>query len=902
MSKSKSNLIFAMILVALLSLPIAHAQSFSGSKLYFILINAAIIGVVLFILQAFLVPNKAGKEQTSMWMIVIVVALLIAYLYGQNGFIWNVGPLSYVFNIYALVNTLVIAVILYFIGSFIPQLKLNSPEGKTGMGILLLIIAAVIAINFSPGRFIWSQDTVRGTVAYLFSGDAYAGDGARPGLAKGVLNPNGGLLIFISSYLILIFFFNNVLMKDQKGIVNYLLVLLFAFKFASPPANPIRHVIIIGEIVFGWVFYESLQKTFTNKWLAFFISFFLITFASTTLTMTTPESRGFLGSIGCMVTNCKEMAGHAGSGTSSGTVAGIVSTLKTIGWWALGIFAVLIALLVFGFSKASPAGKKWIGWGVGIGLLLLLFSGGLGFGIIGIILLILLIPALLIGLIVYGIGKGEKKWKYDQIFKRYKRILWNKIRVGFNNALNRLPFFKGLWIKEWMDIDRLPTVMKDNVVILYSLSNYLKRLYIYYVKMSQVEDAVTVSKQMMDIIGHHVDIHHVEEEIFKCRNGGIIKEAGQEVSVGYFQANEELANLMNKIVDFFREYRSHVVKYGPGAGSDPKAKAVLTNDAQVALGLADELSKLVQNKIKINLKYLDERAKAYGAHQVLKGWNYLVFDQCNPYGEYEHFYLFVEKGTNLLKYNPDNEAYEDDIAEDYLEVNSLGEVLIDKHKNVIKSFIRPWDESLIVTMPRKVKNFKDIKEFYVKPGQTPGMVHGFVLQDWHSFIADLRYGEFKPYSRSVFDYINALEEDKAATKGRLEFMKGITIPTTVRFKDAGNPAFDLRAIEDTGGAMTYLGRKNYAWGPLDLKKGNISSNLDSNGEFNPYPGVSSRGMSMYLPRIVKRRIDDFDKANEYLRIFLRDTGIEVGSHDAYRAFGSLGDEVPSGKGQENPAH
>ena len=175
-------------------------------------------------------------------------------------------------------------------------------------------------------------------------------------------------MVLISGFILLAFFFNGVLLKDQKGWLNYALALLFAFKFASPPANPIRHIVIIGEIVFGWVFFESLQKTFTNKWLAFFVSLFLVSFASTTLTMTTPESRGFLGSIGCMITDCTEMSAQAGPSA----VSGVIGTLKTIGWWALGIFAALVALLIFGFSKAGPTGKKWIGWGVGIGLLLLI--------------------------------------------------------------------------------------------------------------------------------------------------------------------------------------------------------------------------------------------------------------------------------------------------------------------------------------------------------------------------------------------------------------------------------------------------------------------------------------------------------------------------------------------------
>ena len=77
MSKNKLMWNIVLFLIVIAALPIAYAQNFTGSRLFLILINAAIVGVVLFILQAFLIPKKEPKEQTAVWVAIIVGSLLI---------------------------------------------------------------------------------------------------------------------------------------------------------------------------------------------------------------------------------------------------------------------------------------------------------------------------------------------------------------------------------------------------------------------------------------------------------------------------------------------------------------------------------------------------------------------------------------------------------------------------------------------------------------------------------------------------------------------------------------------------------------------------------------------------------------------------------------------------------
>ena len=113
MSKNKLMWNIALFLIVIASLPIAYAQTFAGSRIYFVVINAAIIGVLLFILQAVLVPGKAEKERTSIWIIIVIASLLLAWFYGSNGYIWQ-GHLERFFSVYVLVNSIIIAAFLYF--------------------------------------------------------------------------------------------------------------------------------------------------------------------------------------------------------------------------------------------------------------------------------------------------------------------------------------------------------------------------------------------------------------------------------------------------------------------------------------------------------------------------------------------------------------------------------------------------------------------------------------------------------------------------------------------------------------------------------------------------------------------------------------------------------------------
>ena len=315
MSKNKLAWIFALVLVFTVALPIAHAQVIpTGSRLSFILINAAIIFVVLFVLQAFLVQGKGDKEKTSMWIILVLASLLLAYFFGQSGLLWAEGqPLARFFNIKVLVNAVIIGAVLYFVLGFLLKDKVpKSPEGIGGYGILIFLVALVFAVQIG-NQFIWHQSIVKQLVNYFFG-------------PEGIMNPKGPeyrLWTLISSVTLFAFFFNNYLIKGGNVRLNYALAIVLGSNMASSGVS-INSIIKIGEIVFTIILADTLGNTTTKNYaFNWILAALLVGWASYAIT----------------------------SGTSYSGIAGWVfgTGLPWAGWgiWQLLKFIIIAAGVVF---------------------------------------------------------------------------------------------------------------------------------------------------------------------------------------------------------------------------------------------------------------------------------------------------------------------------------------------------------------------------------------------------------------------------------------------------------------------------------------------------------------------------------------------------------------------------
>lgn len=454
----------------------------------------------------------------------------------------------------------------------------------------------------------------------------------------------------------------------------------------------------------------------------------------------------------------------------------------------------------------------------------------------------------ILGIIGFGFARGEDNWKFKKIKDKYKVVLWNKGRVGLNRAINKyVPGCEKVWITRWLVPDYLQEILKENKVILFSLSNYLKRMYIMYGKMDQVVVARNVSEQMTKQIGHHTDIKELEREIWLCRNFTPNGKEEEFLDIGWFPQNRKICEKIIEINNFLREYLLYVV--------DPRVPVAQKNFSKYqtrTLELRGEISTAI-GKLKVAHDFLEDRATAYGAHQPIKAWMYLVLDQSNPYGNFEHEYKFVNRGVELSDGTK---------TQDKTEVNQYKEVLRDKHEG-----------------SEKIRFVKDPRKIY--PHDNPMQTLSWVLQDWEGFIRNLRFGEYRYYSKSLFDYLAALstKENDPAALGRPQFGIEGNIKTTRGFKSASNPAFDRRALVNPGN-MAYPGRRRFDQGLQDIQR---DPQKDEN------PALSSFGMSLFIPALTSRDINEIAGMEQQLNSFLRDTGVTVESHlDAHEAIGPLG--------------
>src|SRR3989338_7440843 len=439
MSKNKLAWIFALVLIIIIALPMAYAQIVSaGTKLYYVLINAAIIFVVLFILQSVLIPGKPDKERTSVWVIVVLASLLLAYLFGQSVLLWADGqPLARFFDLHVLVNAIIIGAVLYFVLGFVLQDKVpKSPEGIGGYGILIFLVALIFAVKIG-NVWIWDLKTIIQLKDYLIGNE-------------GILNPSAPayrLWTFIVSATLLAFFFNNYLLKGATGAnvrVNYALAILIAATMARSGVN-LQRVVILGEIIFLIVLAEAMKGTIGEKgYMNWWASLFLVGWASAAMTYGT-EYQGLLAS----------------------PIGRILYTMGLIS--------------VDGTTVAKPTSGSW--WGiVGIGAFIaLLVFGGITAGL------------------VYAIKRGEGIWEFKRLYDVYKNLIRNKFVRGLDRAEHYITG-SAAWRKRRVLPDRFPELLRENIVYLFALNNYLKRFYIWKVKAGQVKEAEHICKEVWDWI------------------------------------------------------------------------------------------------------------------------------------------------------------------------------------------------------------------------------------------------------------------------------------------------------------------------------------------------------------------------------------------------------------------
>ncbi len=280
MRKNKITLGIAMVLIAALLLPAVSAFSVFGlsqNNIYFILVNTAIIGFILFVGQSLLIGEKPGKEKTVVWLVVVIASLILAWNYGNSNYIWKSGPISYLFDFHVLGNSLIITAILYLILAY---LKVNekiakSPQGTAGYVVLLFAASVLIAIKLAGNQWLWNIPIAGPIYSYLFVKDS-TGYG-------GILNPFGPdyrMFVLIGSMVVFSWFFLEYLkIGAQNKLLAYAMALIIAANLASNGVST-NTIIKVSEIFTFLILGTQLSANFTKKWVGWVIAAVLVIWIS----------------------------------------------------------------------------------------------------------------------------------------------------------------------------------------------------------------------------------------------------------------------------------------------------------------------------------------------------------------------------------------------------------------------------------------------------------------------------------------------------------------------------------------------------------------------------------------------------------------------------------------------
>ncbi|MBI2101215.1 hypothetical protein HYT53_01265 [Candidatus Woesearchaeota archaeon] len=151
---------------------------------------------------------------------------------------------------------------------------------------------------------------------------------------------------------------------------------------------------------------------------------------------------------------------------------------------------------------------------------------------------------------------------------------------------------------------------------------------------------------------------------------------------------------------------------------------------------------------------------------------------------------------------------------------------------------------------RRVK-IGDIDDF---PGDTKDLatysaIYPKILSEWDFHNEDLRFGTYHTNSRSDIDYTNVMEKLKT-----IDMLKNIG--KTPPDKQNKYFAFDLEAFKISG-KFVYWGRRNY-WDTFPELK-------------NPYPMLSTAGLSRFMTQLIKLRVEQNEIYNKYLSYWIWDS-------------------------------
>lgn len=765
----KNNLIwiFVLFLINIITLPVAYAQAATASWFY-VFVNAAIVGVILFALQTFLIPGKVDKEKTAVYVIIIAASLLIGLLFGREGLIYNTGIVGAFFRTYAwyiiLVNALIITAVLYFVLGLLDKNKRfmpGSPQGISGVGILLFLISIVFAVKLG-NRWIWQLENVQYFITYLFGADGI------------LVYPK--IIVFITSFVVLAYFFTVYLGQKIAGskFITYALAAILAASMASAGVGlPI--VIRIAELVFLIVLADALEGKVGDATYKWGLAFLIVGWSSASLTAAFgPEYEGIIGSF------MAPMLRYYGLiKTAPGAPIGFAPLLLSPP--VLVAVVILFAMDIVGTGRYKTIGKG----GVITWLILLLLSSGfsIGLGNFGTIGMWVLIPIAIVVLLLLVIGRAGKR---EGIIGAGKKRGWQEIKRKLRQNKPAAFFMRRvLRMRNEIFPDDLPFEIKDMRLEIYTLFNWMLRHEIWLRKGAGVTEVKQAIKKAEQLLGKE---RPTEEDILRgIKNhieGAAVVPVGdywdkQGESVGWGRFYFIFVQLMNELKQDLEK--------------DLTQKPEKTESATTQAGNWIRVGK---GKTFLDNAWTNHITARYNRYLSgigrYKGWlitranNLFFHDMLNMYGAYQRGYFFPKPGANLDRYsyklkNPDPEdqgktvtreidwdslqkiaenvdetIYEEGGTKgELLELNLYGWCISDINAIQIEEKNLPYIRRFKVGYIDNNGKYKsDVSELHLEDPANARFEHilTFSEKDWDFATKDMATGMFHPLTRRIDDY------------------------------------------------------------------------------------------------------------------------------------------------------
>jgi len=812
---TKNRLIWniALFLIIITSIPIAYAQTFFESPIFFILINSLIVGVILFVLQSFLIPQKNSKEQTAVWVAIIVGSLLIGWFFGSQGYIWNHPVFARFFSIYVLVNSIIIGVALYFLSGFLDINKRlgGSPEGKGGLGILIFLVAAIFAVQIG-NQWIWHQSVVKQLIDYLFG-------------AQGILNPappDYRLWAFLAVTTLLSFFFKGYLLPTGAGgtdKVNYALAILIGSSVARAGIS-FASIVLLGEAIFTIVLAKALQGTapqpkgIPGHWI---LAAFLVGWASAAMTYGT-EYQGWL------------------------------ATFVGYPLWKLGFITIGPAGV-----PARPEGVGWFGW---------IFKMGLG------ALLIIGIPILFFGFVM---NRGMLREGRSRLWQEIKRLLRrNETIASFmgetlasrNEIMpDELPFE----LKDMrLEIYTLLNFMLRHEVWKIKTASFLKTT----AAVTEAEGRLSEWEPSEESIQENLRTHIEGSAIIEKPDGTGWALADPTKTPGWGR-NYWIIFLT---MDMFKNLISGELTASPAASPQDELAKFLTGGGRAMLDA--HLEGIKEDRYK---KYLTgvSRYKSVNFIRAKRLYFYDMYNFYGQYTK-GYFFAKVNAKPDICEYKFDDDqlqrsikwetvkpiARQVDLGPNYeegrppgteylVELNLYGYSISDINK------IQVERKDPIHRGIKGVRRYrKEDMQFLHLPPVREGGGEGRVSKlftwasyDWKFGVEDMETGKFHPLSRKVPDY-------EAVIKKQYEVFSAAPFEHELSTEET---AFDREALKNPG-KFVYWGRKTYFTDdPVNPRKPPV----------NPYPTLSLKGLWEFIKTYSKRVAGDEQKTEEILEKYLK---------------------------------